>query len=1041
MVNRTDITDTFGEQHHSKSNRVKEFSEGYPIPETVVGYDDELGMIQVGAADRQQPLIQAIPQVGKRQNPDTRRLFLRRVLPTVLVPLAVANAVGYKLFQQQSEGQLKQQLQDFSVLSSEATAKVLKQAVQTPETIATNPWIIDATHRSNEQAKLDSPEQPAPEQIGQPQDSQSLQSNPALNDYLKSAATAVGIPELILTDQQGRTIAANKPTVAAQQQNQDWWKKTKTLKQTTQPELDKSTNTLTIGISRAIVDPESSEFLGVIRAVLPATRFNQMSGYLNQTNINRSQQIQLLSPESGRVIATISAQGAAGAQSAIGGSAVEKIAAALVKAMKTSLSPDQVAKIKAQYSLQELSVVPGGQTSGDATLTASFMHQGRQYSVATIPQTDWVAVASVNRSEVTAASSRFLLICTLVSLVLAGAASAIIFYFVRKFTTPLRDLAGVAEQITAGEMDRVVVPQGTQEIQTLAQTLNHLASKVKDFSQEQTIAAEQFRLLTSITNTRTLHELDVNRLFNTALTEARQILAVERIVIYRFKSDWSGYISHESVAPGWIQALNDEIEDACIPESILDAYQTDRVVATNDVFNAGFHPDHVRLMERLQVRANLVVPILHEGQLFGLLIAHHCAAIHPWQEREINFMRQLAAQLGVTLDRMVLVQKREMELARSHLLRDVTQRLTQADTSDAVLAQLPLFQIRELLKVDRVLIYRFDENWQGTITAESVEKGFPHALGAVIYDPCFAEDYVEKYKQGRVQAVSNIYEAGLTPCHLNQLEPFAVKANLVAPILQGEQLLGLLIAHQCSAPRNWEQIEIDLVAQIANQVALALDRCNLLHQKEMAAKQAHRAAAVEAERSQLLRDITLQLTQANTSEAVLAHLPLFQIRQLLKTDRIIVYLFDQNWKGTITAESVVDGFPRALGAQIYDPCFAGDYVEKYKRGRVQATPDIYKANLTTCHLNQLEPFAVRANLVAPILQGEQLLGLLIAHHCSAPRNWEQVEIDLFAQVANQIALALDRCNPPGTTGTVCKTGNAPGRRTAPAKGVASAATG
>ncbi|MGB7445339.1 MAG: methyl-accepting chemotaxis protein, partial [Coleofasciculaceae cyanobacterium] len=163
----------------------------------------------------------------------------------------------------------------------------------------------------------------------------------------------------------------------------------------------------------------------------------------------------------------------------------------------------------------------------------------------------------------------------------------------------------------------------------------------------------------------------------------------------------------------------------------------------------------------------------------------------------------------------------------------------------------------------------------------------------------------------------------------------------------------------------------------------------------------------ESERTRLIKDITLHLFQSLEQEEIFNRITK-DIREALKVDRVVVYLFDENWKGTIITESVAEGWPKALGAQIKDPCFAERYVDKYKQGRVQATPDIYQAGLTECHLQQLEPFAVKANLVAPILRGNQLLGLLIGHQCSGPRNWQNPEIDLFSQLAIQVGLALDR---------------------------------
>lgn len=132
-------------------------------------------------------------------------------------------------------------------------------------------------------------------------------------------------------------------------------------------------------------------------------------------------------------------------------------------------------------------------------------------------------------------------------------------------------------------------------------------------------------------------------------------------------------------------------------------------------------------------------------------------------------------------------------------------------------------EVRQLLGVDRVVIYSLDENQEGLFIAESVIKGWPKALGATIKDPCFEARYTESYQDGRVRAIDDVYEASLTPCHLEQLEAFEVKANLVAPMLKDGELKGLLIAHQCSAPRAWHLSEVQWFAQIAIAIGLALD--------------------------------------------------------------------------------------------------------------------------------------------------------------------------------------------------------------------------
>ncbi|NJO94293.1 MAG: GAF domain-containing protein [Hydrococcus sp. RM1_1_31] len=113
------------------------------------------------------------------------------------------------------------------------------------------------------------------------------------------------------------------------------------------------------------------------------------------------------------------------------------------------------------------------------------------------------------------------------------------------------------------------------------------------------------------------------------------------------------------------------------------------------------------------------------------------------------------------------------------------------------------------------MFYSREDNTKGKIVAESVAIGLPRAIGQIIDDPCFDAWYNEKYEQGRVQALDNIYESGLTECYIEQLSKLSIQATLTAPILSQGKLISLLIAHQCSGQRAWQPSEIELFTQIA----------------------------------------------------------------------------------------------------------------------------------------------------------------------------------------------------------------------------------
>jgi methyl-accepting chemotaxis protein PixJ len=382
-------------------------------------------------------------------------------------------------------------------------------------------------------------------------------------------------------------------------------------------------------------------------------------------------------------------------------------------------------------------------------------------------------------------------------------------------------------------------------------------------------------------------------------------------------------------------------------------------------------------------------------KLMGLLIAHQCSGPRQWNETDIDLIRNVAVQMGYTLDQAYLLESQQAAAFRASFLNEITGKLREARNPEDVYDTI-VEGARTALNADRVIIYQFDEDWIGTVMAESIVRGWTPTFGKKIADPCFAGQYVKSYFRGRVTHHEDIYDCGLTECYTKLLEPFEVRANIVAPIIADTRLHGLLIAHQCSGPRKWEASEINFIQQLGIQVGVSLDQLHLIHQQQQAVMRATQLNQISSHiRESLNPEDIFNATVEDTQEAIAA-------------DRVIVYQFDANWQGTIVAESVNVDYPQALGAKIADPCFAKNYIRPYLKGRVKATDNIHEAGLTDCHLKQLEPFEVKANLVAPIVANQKLHGLLIAHQCSGPRHWKESEIELMRQVAVQVGYALDQ---------------------------------
>ena len=210
----------------------------------------------------------------------------------------------------------------------------------------------------------------------------------------------------------------------------------------------------------------------------------------------------------------------------------------------------------------------------------------------------------------------------------------------------------------------------------------------------------------------------------------------------------------------------------------------------------------------------------------------------------------LSSTFNVLADSIELNEARlKQDAERSRLLQGIAYSISQAKDVQQV-CQTAVESSRDVLKSDRVIYHRFDANWQGKIIAEAVKDGFPKALGTEINDPCFAEGYAEAYQQGKVKAITNIYQENLQDCHLKMLEPLAVVACLITPVVTTNKLIGLLIAHQCSESRAWQADEISLLTRIAEHVGQSIEKIELL-EKQQQAQQQERAAKENLQRRAL----------------------------------------------------------------------------------------------------------------------------------------------------------------------------------------------
>ncbi|NJM88935.1 MAG: GAF domain-containing protein [Hydrococcus sp. RU_2_2] len=140
--------------------------------------------------------------------------------------------------------------------------------------------------------------------------------------------------------------------------------------------------------------------------------------------------------------------------------------------------------------------------------------------------------------------------------------------------------------------------------------------------------------------------LERDTLVQETTNQIRNALGVDRIVLYYFYCQWQGQVTFESISVSQFSILGSTGADECFNDEYAAMYLAGRVRAIADIELEPIHPCHRDFLRSIQVRANLVIPVLTARGLWGLLVAHHCQNARFWTSADIEQMQRGAQVLA-----------------------------------------------------------------------------------------------------------------------------------------------------------------------------------------------------------------------------------------------------------------------------------------------------------------------------------------------------------------------------------------------------------
>ncbi|MBW4460757.1 MAG: response regulator [Nodosilinea sp. WJT8-NPBG4] len=254
------------------------------------------------------------------------------------------------------------------------------------------------------------------------------------------------------------------------------------------------------------------------------------------------------------------------------------------------------------------------------------------------------------------------------------------------FLTALTETTDKVKGLALGAVDFITKPLQYEEVlarvkthlrlQTLSQQLQAQNHQLEREVQERTEAEaalqrqNQRSQLFADVILKIRQSLQIDDILRTAVTEVKTILQADRVLIYRLWPDGTGSGVAEAVQSGFPQVMGTVFPQEVFPQDSKEQYRQGRIRSLVDVAqDQQVSPCLVDFLQQFEVQAKLVVPILAQGDLWGLLIAHQCAGPRPWTVFETELLQQLADQIAIALTQAQLLEQETLqrqELARSN---------------------------------------------------------------------------------------------------------------------------------------------------------------------------------------------------------------------------------------------------------------------------------------------------------------------------------------------------------------------------------------
>lgn len=521
--------------------------------------------------------------------------------------------------------------------------------------------------------------------------------------------------------------------------------------------------------------------------------------------------------------------------------------------------------------------------------------------------------------------------------------------------------------------------------------------------------AEREILLRNIIETVRM-SLDINETKRKIVEFIGKTLDADRcyIVDYDKKSDKFLVIRDEYLSSSDIKPYSGINVNVQLP-NFAAAVKSGEMVLVNDkeIFlkseDQKFEPER-KIIEEYNINSAFAFPLYYSNQLLGVLAIHYVKKQHTITQDEINLISAAANQVATAIHQAKLYYITQSQAEREFLLRKITE--TIRSSLNIVETKKKIVDIvGKTLGADRCFIMDYDKTEEKFLIVKneyvSSDKIPPYIGNDVNID---VPNFVAALKRGESLIIvdKEIYVNGMHEHFAEEkaaIEKFSVYAAYAIPFFYNDELLGALGIHYLTKQHDVSEEELNLIKDIANQIATAIYQARLYEKTQR-----------NAEREKVIRTIIEKAISTENEEEIIKTI-VTEEGKLFKADRCFFIEYSQELDTSLPIEEYAEYLSSSEIKTHVSRAPKRDEVINFlaqtKQNKMVAVSNINTIDLPEPSRKMLiDDLGVKSYLIAPVFYGQIFYGSMVLHYVKDFIEFSQEQINMASLIANQFASVL-----------------------------------